>query len=98
MPLAGDVDLPHLAAITHGFVGADLEALCREAGMIALRRLLPNIDFSQSHIPDEMLARLQVHDGRLPGGPARSGTLGRPRGVRRSAERRPGTTWAGWTT
>ncbi len=40
MPLAEDVDLAHLAAITHGFVGADLEALCREAGMIALRRLL----------------------------------------------------------
>ncbi len=52
--------LPHLAAITHGFVGADLEALCREAGMIALRRLLPQIDFSQPHVPDELLAQLEV--------------------------------------
>ena len=40
MPLAADVDIPHLAAITHGFVGADLEALCREAAMLCLRRLL----------------------------------------------------------
>ena len=60
MPLADDVDLTHVAAITHGFVGADLEALCREAGMIALRRLLPDIDFSQPYVPDETLARLQV--------------------------------------
>jgi transitional endoplasmic reticulum ATPase len=38
MPLAGDVDLGHLAQITYGFVGADLEALCKEAGMVTLRR------------------------------------------------------------
>jgi transitional endoplasmic reticulum ATPase len=60
MPLAEDVELAHLAAITHGFVGADLEALCREAGMIALRRLLPAIDFSRPYVPDEVLARLAV--------------------------------------
>ena len=60
MPLAEDVALPRVAAITHGFVGADLEALCREAGMIALRRLLPQIDFSQPYVPDEMLTQLQV--------------------------------------
>ena len=87
MPLADDVDLAHVAAITHGFVGADLEALCREAGMIALRRLLPQIDFSQPYVPDEMLAQLQVADGRFPGGPAGSGALGGPRGVRRGAQR-----------
>ena len=63
MPLAGDVDLTGVAAITHGFVGADLEALCREAGMIALRRLLPQIDFSQPYVPDDMLAQLQVRMG-----------------------------------
>ncbi len=40
MPLAPDVNLHHLAQITHGFVGADLEALCKEAGMVALRRYL----------------------------------------------------------
>lgn len=61
MPLAADVDLAHLAAITHGFVGADLEALCREAAMICLRRILPDIDFSRTQIPYEQLARLEVH-------------------------------------
>lgn len=61
MPLADDVQLSHLADITHGFVGADLEALCREAAMICLRRILPNIDFALSAIPYEQIARLEVH-------------------------------------
>jgi transitional endoplasmic reticulum ATPase len=60
MPLAPDVDLPHLAEITHGFVGADLEALCREAAMICLRQLLTDIDFSLAHVPYEQLAKLEV--------------------------------------
>jgi transitional endoplasmic reticulum ATPase len=60
MPLAKDVNLPHLGAITHGFVGADLEALCREAGMNALRQILPEIDFSRQRIPYELLAKLEV--------------------------------------
>jgi len=60
MPLAEDVDLAHLAEITHGFVGADLEALCREAGMLALRRTLPEIDSSLASIPYETLAELEV--------------------------------------
>jgi transitional endoplasmic reticulum ATPase len=60
MPLAANVETVRLAAITHGFVGADLEALCREAGMIALRRLLPQIDVSQRHIPYELLSQLNV--------------------------------------
>jgi transitional endoplasmic reticulum ATPase len=41
MPLAPDVDLEPIAQITHGFVGADIEALCKEAGMAAVRRYLP---------------------------------------------------------
>jgi transitional endoplasmic reticulum ATPase len=41
MPLDADVDLDQIAQITHGFVGADLEALCKEAGMAAVRRYLP---------------------------------------------------------
>ena len=61
MPLADNVKVARLAAITHGFVGADLEALCREAGMNALRRLLPQVDFSQRHIPYELLAQLEVN-------------------------------------
>ncbi|MBI4671551.1 MAG: CDC48 family AAA ATPase [Chloroflexi bacterium] len=60
MPLADDVNLEQIAAITHGFVGADLEALCREAAMSALRRILPNIDFAQASIPYEQLAELHV--------------------------------------
>jgi transitional endoplasmic reticulum ATPase len=61
MPLAQDVDMNHLAEITHGFVGADLEALCREAAMICLRRIMPDIDFAMAGIPYEQLARLEVH-------------------------------------
>jgi len=55
-----EVDLERLAAITHGFVGADLEALCREAAMSALRRLMPDIDFAQARIPYEKLMALEV--------------------------------------
>lgn len=61
MPLAQDVNMAHLAEMTHGFVGADLEALCREAAMIRLRQIMPEIDFSQASIPYEQLARLEVH-------------------------------------
>ncbi|KLU61996.1 ATP-dependent zinc metalloprotease FtsH [Peptococcaceae bacterium CEB3] len=43
MPLALDVDLAHLAQITYGFVGADLSALCKEAGMLALRKILDQV-------------------------------------------------------
>ncbi len=60
MPLADDVDLDRIAGITHGFVGADLEALCREAAMSALRRLMPDIDFAQAEIPYDKLVALQV--------------------------------------
>jgi transitional endoplasmic reticulum ATPase len=61
MPLAEDAAIPHLAEITHGFVGADLEALCREAAMICLRRLMPAIDYGLAAIPYEQLAQLEVH-------------------------------------
>jgi transitional endoplasmic reticulum ATPase len=60
MPLAENVNMEHLAEITHGFVGADLEALCREAAMICLRRILPDIDFALSRIPYEQLSRLEI--------------------------------------
>ena len=61
MPLADDVVMAHLAEITHGFVGADLEALCREAAMICLRRLMSQLDFSLAGIPYDQLAKLEVH-------------------------------------
>ncbi|MHB0874798.1 MAG: CDC48 family AAA ATPase [Anaerolineae bacterium] len=60
MPLADDVDMGHIADITHGFVGADLAALCREAAMITLRQIIPNIDFAQSNIPYDQLLSLTV--------------------------------------
>src|SRR3989338_7123910 len=60
MPLAEDVSLEKLAEITHGFVGADLEALCREAAMSALRKILPKIDFELAEIPYETLMKLEV--------------------------------------
>ena len=60
MPLSEDVSLEKLAEITHGFVGADLQALAREAAMSALRKILPKIDFEMSDIPYETLHTLEV--------------------------------------
>ena len=60
MPLAGDVQVERLAEITHGFVGADLEALAREAAMSALRKIFPVIDFEMAEIPYETLMKLEV--------------------------------------
>lgn len=61
MPLAEDVDMKYLSEITHGFVGADLEALCREAAMTRLRHIMPDIDFAFTNIPYQQLARMEVH-------------------------------------
>jgi transitional endoplasmic reticulum ATPase len=60
MPLATDVDAGHLAAVTHGFGGADLESLAREAAMVALRRLMPSIDLAAADIPYQELMALEV--------------------------------------
>jgi transitional endoplasmic reticulum ATPase len=60
MPLSEDVSIEKLADITHGFVGADIEALAREAAMSALRKILPKIDFELADIPYETLMELQV--------------------------------------
>ncbi len=60
MPLSDSVDLDRLAEITHGFTGADLAALCREAAMHALRRFLPKIDLEREQIPREILEQLKV--------------------------------------
>jgi transitional endoplasmic reticulum ATPase len=60
MPLAKDVDLNRLAEMTHGFTGADLAALCKEAAMRALRRVLPEIDLEAETIPAEVLNKLEV--------------------------------------
>ena len=60
MPLADNVDLVRVSEITHGFVGADLEALSREAAMVTLRQIFPSIDFQMEEIPYETLMQLQV--------------------------------------
>jgi transitional endoplasmic reticulum ATPase len=58
--ISNGVNLEKLADITHGFVGADIEALAREAAMSALRKILPKIDFELADIPYETLMELQV--------------------------------------
>ena len=60
MPLAEDVDLAKLSSITHGFVGADLEALCREAAMTTLRTVMPEIDLASNELSYELLLSLKV--------------------------------------
>jgi len=60
MPLAEDVDLKKLADVTHGFVGADLEALAKEAAIRALRRILPEINLEAENIPVEVLNKIIV--------------------------------------
>jgi transitional endoplasmic reticulum ATPase len=66
MPLTTDseknnVDLQYLAQITHGFVGADLHALCKEAAMKALRRYLPQMNLEEEEIPADVLDQLEVN-------------------------------------
>ncbi len=60
MPLGEDVDLKKLADVTHGFVGADLEALAKEAAIRALRRILPEINLEADNIPKEVLKKIIV--------------------------------------
>jgi transitional endoplasmic reticulum ATPase len=60
MPLSDDVDLDVLADETHGFVGADIESLTKEAAMKALRRYLPEIDLDEEDIPPSLIDRMIV--------------------------------------
>lgn len=60
MPLASDVDIDVLAGKTHGYVGADLSALCKEAAMAALRRVLPGVDVEDDEIPADTLNQINV--------------------------------------
>jgi len=59
MPLDEKVDLEEIAETTHGFVGADLETLCKEAAMRVLRRVLPNIK-PEEEIPQEILQEMII--------------------------------------
>jgi transitional endoplasmic reticulum ATPase len=60
MPIEEKVDLKAISKITHGFVGADLEALSKEAAMRSLRRIMPEIDFDQEKIPQEILQKIVI--------------------------------------
>ena len=60
MPLEKDVDLGVIAGMSHGFVGADLQAVAKEAGIRALRKVLPEIDLTTENIPSEILKKIVV--------------------------------------
>ncbi|MBA2932497.1 CDC48 family AAA ATPase [Sphingomonas sp. CGMCC 1.13654] len=60
MPLGDKVDLKELARTTYGFVGADLAALCREAAIEAVRRIMPKLNLEERTIPPEVLEELSV--------------------------------------
>ncbi len=60
MPLMKDVKFSEIASVTHGFVGADLEALAKEAAMSVLRKLLPKIKLDEEEIPQEILDKLVI--------------------------------------
>ncbi len=60
MPLTQEVDLERLSSITHGFVGADLEGLCKESAMKTLRRVLPELKLEEEKLTTEFLNKLQV--------------------------------------
>jgi len=61
MPLSKDVNLEKLADISHGFVGADIQALSKEGAMRALRKVLPEIDLSSESIPADTLKKIIVN-------------------------------------
>lgn len=60
MPIEEKVDLKHISKITHGFVGADLEILSKEAAMRSLRRILPEIDLDEEKVSSEILQKIQI--------------------------------------
>ncbi|TMI26725.1 CDC48 family AAA ATPase [Candidatus Bathyarchaeota archaeon] len=61
MPLASDVDLHRLSDSCHGYTGADISSLCREAAMKALRRYLPEINLEEERIPSSILEKMEVN-------------------------------------
>jgi transitional endoplasmic reticulum ATPase len=67
MPLEEKVNLEHIAKVTHGFVGADLEILAKEAAMRSLRRILPELDLEEEKIPLEVLQKIVITDNDFKG-------------------------------
>ncbi|MFQ5782889.1 MAG: CDC48 family AAA ATPase [Nitrosopumilus sp.] len=61
MPLSDDVNVDKISSVSHGYVGADLEYLCKEAAMKCLRRLLPILNLEEEKIPPETLDKLIVN-------------------------------------
>ena len=61
MPLTSDVNLDRLSEISHGYTGADISALCREAAMKSLRRYLPQVNLEDERIPSAMLEKMEVN-------------------------------------
>jgi len=62
MPLSDDVNVEKISSVSHGYVGADLEYLCKEAAMKCLRRLLPELNMEEEKLPPETLDKLIVND------------------------------------
>ena len=62
MPLAEDVDIKRLSDITHGYTGADISSLSREAAMKALRRYMPEINLEEERVPPEILEKMVVKE------------------------------------
>ena len=60
MPIDAKVDLDKIAKVTHGFVGADLEILAKEAAMRSLRKILPDLDLEEEKIPNEILQKIII--------------------------------------
>lgn len=60
MPIADEVDLKEMAADLHGYTGADIKSLCREAAMKAIHRYLPKIDLETERIPSEVLQSMMI--------------------------------------
>ncbi|MGP8336796.1 MAG: CDC48 family AAA ATPase [Methanosarcinaceae archaeon] len=60
MPIDDDLDFEWIADITHGFVGADISSLCKEAAMHAIRNILPKISIEEENIPPEVMDGLRV--------------------------------------
>ena len=61
MPLSEDVNIDKISSVSHGYVGADLEYLCKEAAMKCLRRLLPVLNLEEEKLPPETLDKLIVN-------------------------------------
>jgi transitional endoplasmic reticulum ATPase len=60
MPISDDIDLKDLSSELHGYTGADIKSLCREAALKSIRRYLPEIDLETEKIPSEVLQSMQI--------------------------------------